>query len=270
VATLNIPNTIDDNALVEASEHQQNYDAIKAFANTAVLHTDGTKGMNAGVQLLLGIAATSPLGAVTKSQLDENLETTGAATVNAIATAATDATTKADAAIASATATARAYTDSKVAAIPPSTGGGGGGGTTTNTTVDIYKGFIGDQTANTWNSTTSPVTLLDTANVTPGKAGFAIITATVDVAVSSVVGGNIDTFVGELYIGGAMESKNMIWRPAPPQVGARQTLSQTWIVSRPAGVSFDVQLRCKQVGSGAGRYQIVGANHTYLQCLVIG
>jgi hypothetical protein len=275
VATLNIPNTIDDDSLVEASEHQQNYDAISTFANNAVLHTDGTKGMNFGVQLLLGIEATSPLGAVTKSQLDA--ATTGG--VDGAATikdeAAADATTKANTAKTAAVVEANAYTDAAKAEAKTYTdtqvaAGGGGGGTVNNSTVDIYKGFVADQTGSTWNSSTSPVTVLDSASVTPSKGGYAIVTATVDVSVSSVVGGNIDTFVGELYVGGALESKNIIWRPSPPQVGDRRTISQTWIISRPVGVAFDVQLRCKQVGSGIGRYTIVGANHTFLQCLVIG
>jgi hypothetical protein len=264
VATLNIPNTIDDNSLVEASEHQQNYDAISTFANNAVLHTDGTKGMNFGVQLMLGIEATSPLGAVTKSQLDAATGSSESASDETLAAAALDATTKADEAKDGAVLLSKAYTDEQVSL----NGGGGGGGT--GAAADMYKGFINDQTGSTWNSTTSPVTVLDSGSVTPTKSGYAIITATVDVEVTSVSGGNLDVFVGELYIGGAVESKQMIWVPRPAQVGSRQTMSQTWIVPRPAGVSFDVQLRCKQLGSGAGRYRIVGANHTYLQCLVVG
>jgi hypothetical protein len=270
VATLNIPNTIDDESLIEASEHQQNYDAISTFANNSVLHTDGTKGMNFGVQLMLGIEATSPLGAVTKSQLDAATGSSESGADETLAAAALDATAKAANAKTGAIVVSNAYTDAKVAAIPAPVGGGGGGGGTTNTTVDIYKGFVSDQVGSTWNSSANASAILNSYNITPTKAGYAIVTATVDVSVSSVKSGAIDTFVGELYVGGVADPKAMIWRPSPPQVGDRRTISQTWIVARPVGVTFDVQLRTKQVGGGYGRYQVLGAEHTYLTCLVIG
>jgi hypothetical protein len=245
VATLNIPNTIDDSSLVEASEHQQNYDSIKTFANTAVIHTDGTKGMNVGAQLLLGVAATAALGAVTKAQMDTAVST---ATTAAIATAASAATTKANAAAVTGTANAKTYTDS----------------------VRVYTGFTEDVVGTSFTSSTTIQTVLDTSQFTPTKAGHAIIVATIDIEVLSLTAGSLDVFIAELWVDGVANSKNLIWKPNAPAVGDRQTMSQTWIVPRANANAFDVKLRCKQAGANQGRYRIVGADHTYLQCLMVG
>jgi hypothetical protein len=70
VSKLTVPNNIVDGTLVEASEHQQNYQQIESFVNNQVIHADGSVAMDAGSELLLGAAATVPQGAVTKAQLD--------------------------------------------------------------------------------------------------------------------------------------------------------------------------------------------------------
>ena len=70
MSQLSIPNDIVDGTLIEASEHQQNYKQIESFVNDELLHADGSVAMDAGAELLLGKAASVPLGAVTKAQLD--------------------------------------------------------------------------------------------------------------------------------------------------------------------------------------------------------
>ena len=70
MSKLTVPNNIVDGALVEASEHQQNYQQIESFVNDQVIHADGSVAMDAGAELLLGAAATAAQGAVTKAQLD--------------------------------------------------------------------------------------------------------------------------------------------------------------------------------------------------------
>ena len=70
MSKLTVPNNIVDGTLVEASEHQQNYQQIESFVNDQVIHADGSVAMDAGSELLLGAAASVPQGAVTKAQLD--------------------------------------------------------------------------------------------------------------------------------------------------------------------------------------------------------
>ena len=70
MGNLSIPNDIVDGTLIEAGEHQQNYKQIESFVNGELLHADGSVAMNSGAELLLGKAASVPLGAVTKAQLD--------------------------------------------------------------------------------------------------------------------------------------------------------------------------------------------------------
>jgi len=70
VSKLTVPNNIVDGTLVEASEHQQNYQQIESFVNNQVIHADGSVAMDAGSELLLGAAASVPQGAVTKAQLE--------------------------------------------------------------------------------------------------------------------------------------------------------------------------------------------------------
>ena len=77
MSKLSIPNDIVDGALIEASEHQQNYKQIESFVNDEVIHADGSVAMDAGAELLLGKAASVALGAVTKAQLDGFLPLSG-------------------------------------------------------------------------------------------------------------------------------------------------------------------------------------------------
>lgn len=70
MSKLTVPNNIVDGTLVEASEHQQNYQQIESFVNNQVIHADGSVAMDAGSELLLGAAASVPQGAVTKAQLE--------------------------------------------------------------------------------------------------------------------------------------------------------------------------------------------------------
>ena len=77
MSKLSIPNDIVDGALIEASEHQQNYKQIESFVNGEVIHADGSVAMDAGAELLLGKAASVALGAVTKAQLDGFLPLSG-------------------------------------------------------------------------------------------------------------------------------------------------------------------------------------------------
>lgn len=67
---LTVPNDIVDGTLIEAGEHQQNYKQIESFVNGELIHADGSVAMDSGSELLLGKAASVPLGAVTKAQLD--------------------------------------------------------------------------------------------------------------------------------------------------------------------------------------------------------
>ena len=74
MSKLTVPNNIVDGTLIEASAHQQNYQSIESFVNDQVIHADGSVAMDAGSELLLGKAATTAQGAVTKAQLDNAVD----------------------------------------------------------------------------------------------------------------------------------------------------------------------------------------------------
>jgi hypothetical protein len=244
MSTLNVPNSIVDGAAVTAVDHQQNYDEIEGFINGNIIHADGSKAMNVGAELLLGAAGTANLSAVTKGQLD----TVSAGTAAAIATAAADATSKANAAAVLGTANAKTYTDS----------------------VKIYKAFVEDRSGGNVVTNSLPQVILATGNITPTKAGHAIITATIDAAVKTVTGSLIDALVGEILVDGVVEPLQMVWLPRTSNVGDRRTISQTWIVARPSADTFDVRLQVKGSPGVNGSYDVTATAHTYIQCLMVG
>lgn len=70
MATLSLSNTIEAGTEIVAAEHQQNYTEIENFVNGSLVQADGSVGMDAAAELLLGTNATQALGAVPKQQLD--------------------------------------------------------------------------------------------------------------------------------------------------------------------------------------------------------
>lgn len=240
MASLNIPNDIVDAALVEAIDHQQNYQEIETHVNANLVNKDGSVGM-AG-PLLLNATATAPLEAVGLAQME-------AADTAAVATASADATAKADAAEAAAVVTANAYTDTR--------------GVETDFATDVAAGNL---------ETTSTATLfLDTGNITNTKAGHYIITVTLDVAVHTVAAGPaLNAFIGELHVKDVLQLNQMVWHPLPATVGTRATLSQTWIVAAGAGNTLDFQVKVLQAAGGQGSYMCDGSTHSFISALFVG
>jgi hypothetical protein len=66
---LNVPNDIENLTPADATELQQNFDAIQAFINTDVLNRDGTVAMN--TQLLLAGGPTQAHHAADKAYVDQ-------------------------------------------------------------------------------------------------------------------------------------------------------------------------------------------------------
>jgi len=240
MASLNIPNDIVDAALIEAIDHQQNYQEIETHVNANLVNKDGSVGM-AG-PLLLNATATAPLEAVGLAQME-------AADTAAVATASADATAKADAAEAAAVVTANAYTDTKA----------------------IETDFATDVTAGSLDTTGTAALFLDTGNITNTKAGHYIITVTLDVKVQTVAAGpTVSAFIGELHVKNVMQLNQMVWHPLPATAGSRVTLSQTWIVTAGAGTTLDFQVKVRQDVGGTGSYRCDGSNHSFISALFVG
>ena len=73
MSSLNIPNALTNGSTADATEVQQNFDAIETHTNTEMINRDGSVAMTA--QLLLSGAPTSDLGAATKAYADGVLTT---------------------------------------------------------------------------------------------------------------------------------------------------------------------------------------------------
>ena len=265
MSSINLPNTISGGQTMDPRPIQANFDEVERFVNADVVVADGTKAMTGN--LTLSGPGTAAAHAVNKDQLDAviatavtDAATAASATTAAISTASADATTKADAAAVLGTADAKTYTDS----------------------VKVYTGFTEDLSGVTslYTGTTRQL-FLDSGNITPTKAGHAIITVQVDITVNQLGGGNtsgvdgIDAFIGELYVDGALNAKNIIWHPQLPRLGERQTMSSTWIVARPTADTFDVKFYGRDTNVGAGgRYELMGGpaatSHSWIQCLMVG
>lgn len=233
MTSLNVPNDIVDGALVEAIDHQQNYQEIETHVNGHLINKDASVAMVG--QLLLADAATASLGATTKAQMD----TADAASVS---TAATDATTKADAAV----VTANAYTDVE------------------KVELAYVKADLG---AAALVTTTIPQTFLDTGVLANTKAGHYIVAATVDVTLSNV--SSPGAFVAALFVAGVEEASTMVWAPHGLHLGERVTLSNTWIIPVIAGQSRDFQIRVRQIAP-TGSYTCDGLNHSFVTALFVG
>jgi hypothetical protein len=234
MSTLNVPNSIVDGAAVTAVDHQQNYDEIEGFINGSVIHADGSKAMNVGAQLLLGVAGTASLAAVTKAQLDSTASTAAAATTAAIATASGDATTKANAAQTAAT-----------------------------TAATLERSFVSDLVG-TIRTTTQTGQTISTVTLNPTRtSGTAIVTSTVDVTCNTAGGG---TFVAELHVAGVTQTPQMIWH----SLGLldRVTLSKTWILAF-SGASTVYEIKVRQDVGGSGKFSTLDT-HTTLQALFLG
>lgn len=258
-----LPNTIAGGQTMDPRPIQANFDEVEQFINGEVVFVDGSKAMTGS--LTLPGPATASAHAVQKAQLDTVIATATTdrattatnktiaadATTAAIATAAATAQTKANAAAVLGTANAKTYTDS----------------------VKVYTGFTEDLVGVTslFTGTTRQL-FLDSGGITPTKAGHAIITVQIDIQVNQLgAGGGIDAFIGELYVDDVLNLKNIIWHPQSVSLGERQTMSSTWIVARPANNAFDVKFYGRDTGAGAGgRYEMLGANHSWIQCLMVG
>lgn len=247
MSSINLPNNISGGQTMDPQPIMANFNEVERFVNDDVVVADGTKAMDGN--LTLNVPGTAAAHAVRKDQLDA-----------VISTAASDATTKADAAAVLGTADAKTYTDS----------------------VKVYTGFTEDLSgvASLYTGTAGQI-FLDSGNITPTKAGHAIITVQIDITVNQLGGGNtsgvdgIDAFIGELYVDGVLNRKNIIWAPQLPNLGERQTMSSTWIVARPTANTFDVKFYGRDTNAGAGgRYELMGGSaatsHSWIQCLMVG
>ena len=258
MATLSLANNILAGQVMDPRPLQANFTDLVTFINNECFTVDGSKALTSA--LTLSGAGTAAGHAVNKAQMDAadaaivatataNATAAADATTAAIATAASDATTKADAAAVLGTANAKIYTDS----------------------VKVYTAFTADQKGVTAHLTsTTPTVILDTGDITPSKAGHAIVVVTIDVVVNSLTGAALSPFSGELLVDGVVQpDQATIWMPNPPTVGNRQTMSQTWIVARPTADTFDCKFQVKQTGAN-GQYKVDGLYHTYLHCLMVG
>lgn len=246
MATISLANQIVAGGPMDPRPINANFSDIVTFINDEVFTTDGSKALSG--TLTLGAAATADGHAVQKSQLDAEAATAAAAAAAAVVTASNDATSKADAAEAAAVVTANAYTDS----------------------VAVETDFTTDVAAGQLVTTSTPQTFLDTGSFTNTKAGVYIVTASVDVIVNTLTSGQINAFVGELYVDDVAQSNTMVWHPLPPTLGTRMTVSHVWIVSAPAGSTLDFKLKAWQDTGGSGSYLCDGSNHSFLSALFVG
>lgn len=111
-------------------------------------------------------------------------------------------------------------------------------------------------------------TIAQTNTITPTKTGTAIVTVTVDVQLTGVGGGTPSPFTARIVFGSTPTGGQIVWQPQGETVGARQTMSRSWLVPRSAGAGFNIDL---QVGQAAavGGYTVL-ADHTEIEVLFIG
>jgi hypothetical protein len=250
MSDISLPNSIAGGQTMDPRPIQANFDEVEQFINDEVLFVDGSKAMTGN--LTLPGPATASAHAVQKAQLDAviatattNATTAANATAAAISTAASDATTKSDAALVS----AKAYTDAK---------------------AHIETQFVQDVVGTTRTTNTTAQSFLSTGNIVNTKAGYYIVSVSIDVSVLTLGGfGTAGTFTADLYVDGVVNSSAMIWAVSPnANVGHRVTLSKVWIISNPADTAlFEVKVR--QVGTD-GSFKCDGANHSFIQALFVG
>ena len=240
MASLNIPNDIVDAALIEAIDHQQNYQEIETHVNANLVNKDGSVGMTG--PLLLNGTATSSLEAVGLGQME-------AADGVVAADASSDATAKADAAEAAAVVTANAYTDSRA----------------------VETDFVTDLAGGQVETTSNVQTFLDTGNMTNTKAGHYIVSVTIDVAVHTVdAGPSLNPFVAELHVDGVLQLNTMVWHPHPYTALDRVTLNNAWIVAAPASNTLDFKVKVRQAAGNNGSYMCNGSDHSFISALFVG
>lgn len=252
--TLSIPHTIANTQTSDASKIMANYQAIVDWANNNAVHLDGSKQLTALLSLV-GLDPTQDNHAARKKYVDDR-------EAAAIATAAADATSKADA----------AETAAKDASLPI-TGGTMQGhisrAADPSAADHLARKSYVDGLATTAKyaqaqisanySTTGTSSNRVTVSVNCDKAGFAIVTCTFDV----ICNGTGGAFVGEFkYNGGGAETRNAVFNPGV--VGGRATISQTWVMPVTAG-SKDYTLAAYETG---GDYEIQSP-HTNIAVTVI-
>lgn len=251
MSDISLPNSIAGGQTMDPRPIQANFDEVEQFINDEVLFVDGSKAMTGS--LTLSGPATASAHAVQKAQLDAviatattNATTAANATAAAISTAASDATTKSNAALVS----AKAYTDAK---------------------AHIETQFVQDIVGSVLTTTSTAQTFLTTGNIVNAKAGYYIVSVSLDVNIKTVGGyGLMDPFVADLWVDGVIHPSQIVWNHSPTgHVGARQTLSKVWIIYNPADTAlFEVKVR--QVGGTLGSYECDGANHSFIQALFVG
>lgn len=239
MTSLNVPNDIVDGALVEAIDHQQNYQEIETHINDHLINKDASVAMVG--ELLLAGSATAALGATTKAQME-------AADAAVTSTAASDATTKADAALVS----AKAYSD-------------GLSHIETQRVIDNVGAY--------YTTTSTPTNFLVTPTLTNAKAGYYIVSVSLDVTLlTRGYLGDMDPFVATLTVSGSStDTSQIIWdHGADTHTGNRQTLSKVWILPAAAGArTFTVKVY--QVGGTLGDYRVDGTSpHSSITALFVG
>jgi hypothetical protein len=263
MSNISLPNTIAGGQTMDPRPIQANFDEVERFINADVFLTDGTRPLSGN--LTLPGPATAPAHAVQKAQLDTATATTTAAIAAAVATASADATTKKDEAIAAAATDATTKADTALASAKAyhdsNTGAAAAG---------VELKFVQDFVGTTRTTSTTAQSFLSTGNIVNTKAGYYIVSVSIDVSVLTLGGfGTAGTFTADLYVDGVVNSSAMIWAVSPnANVGHRVTLSKVWIISNPADTAlFEVKVR--QVGTD-GSFKCDGANHSFIQALFVG
>lgn len=82
MTSLNVPNSITNGTTADATDVQQNFDAIEAHVNTEVVNRDGSVAMTG--ELLLPFNPTNNLGASTKSYVDLQVGNEESARITAV------------------------------------------------------------------------------------------------------------------------------------------------------------------------------------------
>ena len=195
----------------------------------------------AAISTAAGDASTKKAEAITAAASDASTKKT-----QAISAAATDATTKSNAALVS----AKAYTDAK---------------------AHIETQFVQDIVGSVLTTTSTAQTFLTTGNIVNAKAGYYIVSVSLDVNIKTVGGyGLMDPFVAELYVDGNVHGSQIVWDHSPnANIGARQTLTKVWIIANPADTAL-FQVKVRQVGGTLGSYECDGAYHSFIQALFVG
>ena len=239
MATLALSNDIEAQTEVSAAEHQQNYTEIETFVNSKVLHLDGSQSMDPGSQLLLGGNATTANAACTKAQMEAYAD---AAEASAVATAASDATSKANAAQSTAISTAASDATTKADAAEAAAKAYADGKAHIETRVGQDATGTARTLTTSWQDLGASVTLNPTKT-----SGVAIVSVTVDCTTTNSEG--VVEF--ELRVDGAANADRIIWNPGGmgTEAQTRQTLTKTWVLAF-SGSSETYSIWGKKASSG--------------------